>query len=79
MMGCWGVRLQRWVRKPPHPLFSDFFYVDIGVWNQVPGEISEDVFWIRYFFRVYQINQEDEQRKAVLSGKVLFSLPRSFF
>jgi len=34
----------------------------------VPGELSEDVFWIRYFFRVYQINQEEEQRKAVLSA-----------
>lgn len=41
----------------------------------MPGELSEDVFWIRYFFRVYQINQEDEQRKAVLSGKVLFNPP----
>ncbi|KAF8265350.1 hypothetical protein EI94DRAFT_1831256 [Lactarius quietus] len=34
----------------------------------VPEEMSEDVFWTRYFFRVYQINQEDERRKAVLEG-----------
>jgi len=34
----------------------------------VPGELSEDVFWTRYFFRVHQINQEDEQRRAVLSA-----------
>jgi hypothetical protein len=40
----------------------------------VPGELSEDVFWTHYFFRVHQINQEDEQRKAVLSGKVPISV-----
>ena len=39
-------------------------------WHQVPEELSEDVFWTRYFFRLHQINQEDEQRRAVLSGKV---------
>ncbi|KAH9170177.1 hypothetical protein EDB89DRAFT_2072330, partial [Lactarius sanguifluus] len=31
-------------------------------------ELSEDEFWTRYTFRVYQINQEDERRKAVLEG-----------
>ena len=39
-------------------------------WYAVPGELSEDVFWTRYFFCVHQINQEDERRKAVLSGRV---------
>jgi hypothetical protein len=34
----------------------------------VPEELSEDEFWTRYFFRVHQINQEDERRKAVLEG-----------
>ncbi|KAI0248129.1 hypothetical protein BJV78DRAFT_1239209 [Lactifluus subvellereus] len=34
----------------------------------VPEVLSEDDFWTRYFFRVYQINQEDERRKAVLEG-----------
>ncbi|KAH9161068.1 hypothetical protein EDB89DRAFT_809764 [Lactarius sanguifluus] len=34
----------------------------------VPEELSEDEFWTRYTFRVYQINQEDERRKAVLEG-----------
>jgi hypothetical protein len=42
---------------------------DVDIWDQVTGELSEDVFWTWYFFRVHQINQEDEQRKAVLSGK----------
>ena len=30
--------------------------------------MSEEEFWTRYFFRVHQINQEDERRKAVLEG-----------
>ncbi|KAI0314118.1 hypothetical protein OF83DRAFT_472513 [Amylostereum chailletii] len=34
----------------------------------VPSEIAEDVFWTRYFFRVYQIEQEEERRKALLAG-----------
>jgi hypothetical protein len=34
----------------------------------VPGELSEDEFWTRYFFRVHQIDQEEERRKAVLAG-----------
>jgi len=34
----------------------------------VPEELSEDEFWTRYFFRVHQVDQEDERRKAVLSA-----------
>ena len=36
--------------------------------NAVPEVLSENSFWTRYFFRVYQINQDDERRKAVLEG-----------
>jgi len=35
----------------------------------VPGELTEDEFWTRYFFRVHQIDQEEERRKAVLAGE----------
>ncbi|KAH9037049.1 hypothetical protein EDB85DRAFT_2142619 [Lactarius pseudohatsudake] len=42
--------------------------VDKDPRNTVPEELSEDEFWTRYSFRVYQINQEDERRKAVLEG-----------
>ncbi len=35
----------------------------------VPGELTEDEFWTRYFFRVHQIDQEEERRKALLAGK----------
>ncbi|KAN0107375.1 hypothetical protein V8E52_010206 [Russula decolorans] len=34
----------------------------------VPGELTEDEFWTRYFFRVHQIDQEEERRKAVLAA-----------
>jgi hypothetical protein len=36
----------------------------------VLGELTEDELW-QYFFRVHQIDQEEERRKAVLSGEVL--------
>jgi len=43
----------------------------------VPNEMSNDVFWTRYFFRVQQINNEEEKRKALLAnasqGEELFS------
>ncbi|KAJ7072199.1 hypothetical protein C8F01DRAFT_1102919 [Mycena amicta] len=32
----------------------------------VPAEITRQVFWKRYFFRVHQIKQEEEKRKALL-------------
>ncbi|KDQ57772.1 hypothetical protein JAAARDRAFT_58356 [Jaapia argillacea MUCL 33604] len=36
----------------------------------VPADMTEDVFWTRYFFRVYQIEHEEEKRKAVLQGSI---------
>ncbi|KAF9793238.1 hypothetical protein BJ322DRAFT_113524 [Thelephora terrestris] len=34
----------------------------------VPSEMTEEVFWTRYFFRVHQIEREAERRKALLQG-----------
>ncbi|KAF8332630.1 uncharacterized protein EI90DRAFT_2971397 [Cantharellus anzutake] len=43
----------------------------------VPSEMSNDVFWTRYFFRVHQVTKEEEKRKALLAdavqGEELFS------
>ncbi|THH16254.1 hypothetical protein EW146_g4360 [Bondarzewia mesenterica] len=36
----------------------------------VASEMTEDIFWTRYFFRVYQIEQEEIRRKALLQGPV---------
>jgi len=33
--------------------------------------ITEEVFWARYFFRVYQIEREAERRRALLQGEFL--------
>ncbi|KZO98770.1 hypothetical protein CALVIDRAFT_596394 [Calocera viscosa TUFC12733] len=33
----------------------------------VPGELEEETFWKRYFFRVYQIERDEERRKALLN------------
>ncbi|KIJ40944.1 hypothetical protein M422DRAFT_32059 [Sphaerobolus stellatus SS14] len=34
----------------------------------VPSELDEETFWTRYFFRVHQIEREEERRKALLEG-----------
>lgn len=34
----------------------------------VPAVLSDDEFWTRYFFRVYQIEQEEMRRKALIHG-----------
>jgi hypothetical protein len=36
----------------------------------VPNEMTEDSFWMRYFFRVHQIETEEQKRKALLETKV---------
>jgi hypothetical protein len=56
--------------------FVDWPSADGELQNTVPEELSEDEFWTRYFFRVYQINQEDERRKAVLEGMCASILSR---
>lgn len=35
----------------------------------VPSSMPEEVFWVRYFFRVHQIEAEEYRRKALLQGK----------
>ncbi|KAF9222700.1 hypothetical protein BS17DRAFT_707797 [Gyrodon lividus] len=34
----------------------------------VPSYMPEEVFWVRYFFRVHQIEAEESRRKALLQG-----------
>lgn len=42
----------------------------------VPSDITEEEFWTRYFFRVHQVEQEEERRKALIRGNQLsFNLP----
>ena len=36
----------------------------------VPSVMTEEVFWTRYFFRVYQIEREAERRRALLQGEL---------
>ena len=40
----------------------------------VPSAIDEKTFWTRYFFRVYQIEKDEEKRKALLAGNYYSSL-----
>jgi len=34
----------------------------------VPSQLTEDEFWKRYYFRVHQIQSEEEKRKTLLEG-----------
>ncbi|KIK67262.1 hypothetical protein GYMLUDRAFT_37344 [Collybiopsis luxurians FD-317 M1] len=36
----------------------------------VPSTLSKDIFWKRYFFRVHQIQTEEEKRKALLQSTI---------
>jgi hypothetical protein len=40
----------------------------------VPSELDEETFWKRYWFRAWQIQHEEEKRKALLQGIVIRSL-----
>ena len=42
----------------------------------VPSELDEETFWRRYWFRAWQVQQEEEKRKALLKG-IIFSAPLS--
>ncbi|KAI0028751.1 hypothetical protein K488DRAFT_89433 [Vararia minispora EC-137] len=43
----------------------------------VPSTLTEEAFWTRYFFRVFQIEQEEERRKALLAGMFFTSHSRT--
>jgi hypothetical protein len=76
MMGRYGVRARSWVSdisKSPVVLLDDALLTLVGV-HLVPGELTEDEFWTRYFFRVHQIDQEEERRKVVLAGEYSLDL-----
>jgi len=36
----------------------------------VPSIMTDEVFWTRYFFRVHQVEQEEERRKALLQNPI---------
>jgi hypothetical protein len=76
MMRPYEVRARRWVSVISHsPVIrlGDALLTLLGG-CLVPGELTEDEFWTRYFFRVHQIDQEEERRKAVLAGECCLRL-----
>ncbi|KAL4253467.1 BSD domain-containing protein [Abortiporus biennis] len=36
----------------------------------VPSVLTADIFWTRYFFRVHQVEVEEERRKALIQGSI---------
>jgi hypothetical protein len=71
MMGRYEVRARPWVSiiSQTHVVLLDVALLTLLGWYLVPGELTEDEFWTRYFFRVHQIDQEEERRKVVLAGE----------
>jgi hypothetical protein len=49
---------------------SCFIFSLIRYVRLVPSVLTRSVFWSRYFFRVHQIRQEEEKRKALVAGIV---------
>jgi hypothetical protein len=43
----------------------------------VSAEMTEETFWKRFFFRVHQIQREEEKRKALLQG-IYFTMSCSY-
>jgi hypothetical protein len=46
-----------------HPAFYCLLHQSL-----VPAKLDEEVFWKRYFFRVYQIEKAEERRRGLLEG-----------
>lgn len=63
-----GIRSEQWKERVEIELESDQSAIKTTLDTLVPSEMTEDVFWTRYFFRVYQIEQEEVRRKALLQG-----------
>ncbi|EGN99850.1 hypothetical protein SERLA73DRAFT_180097 [Serpula lacrymans var. lacrymans S7.3] len=59
----WSERIQEALAEPTDgEALNDTFNA------LVPSQMTEEVFWERYFFRVHQIEQEEERRKVLLRG-----------
>ncbi|KAE9411305.1 hypothetical protein BT96DRAFT_869971 [Gymnopus androsaceus JB14] len=62
-----GIESEHWTTKIDEILKSeDGQTLQSTLDALVPSELSKDVFWKRYFFRVHQIQTEEEKRKALL-------------
>ncbi|KAI9572222.1 hypothetical protein HD554DRAFT_2068040 [Boletus coccyginus] len=60
----WGERVAEALSDP-----SDGAALQANFDALVPSSMPEEVFWVRYFFRVHQIEAEEYRRKALLQGK----------
>ncbi|KAJ4483265.1 hypothetical protein J3R30DRAFT_3447298 [Lentinula aciculospora] len=64
-----GVESTHWTAKIDESLKSeDGETLQSTFDNLVPSELSKDVFWKRYFFRMCQIQAEEDKRKTLLQG-----------
>ena len=45
-----------------------------GVFCLVLAKLDVDTFWARYFFRVHQVEKDEERRKALLASTFIIAL-----
>ncbi|KAJ3733479.1 hypothetical protein DFJ43DRAFT_1067318 [Lentinula guzmanii] len=64
-----GIESTHWTSKIDETLKSeDGKTLQSTLESLVPSELSKDEFWKRYFFRVHQIQAEEDKRKVLLQG-----------
>ncbi|THV02394.1 hypothetical protein K435DRAFT_775592, partial [Dendrothele bispora CBS 962.96] len=65
-----GIESEHWSTKIDNVLKDgeDGRALQTTVDSVVPSAMSKDEFWKRYFFRVHQIQTEEEKRKALVQG-----------
>jgi len=64
-------QLEELLGNPPSVPFSIPTTPNLFCLVLVPSEIPKDTFWLRFFFRTYQIRLEEEKRKALIHSSLL--------
>ncbi|KAI0915728.1 hypothetical protein AcW1_003754 [Taiwanofungus camphoratus] len=67
-----GIESQEWQHRVEEALNDpvDGWALRNMVDTLVPAVMSAGTFWTRYFFRVYQVEREEERRKALIQGTI---------
>ncbi|KAA1474311.1 hypothetical protein DENSPDRAFT_840896 [Dentipellis sp. KUC8613] len=65
-----GIGGEYWKERVEKELEEDGEPLKVTRDTLVPSDMTEDDFWTRYFFRIHQIEQEEERRKALLQGSI---------
>ncbi|KAI0775650.1 hypothetical protein BD413DRAFT_491465 [Trametes elegans] len=67
-----GLGTSVWQKKVEEALADpvDGSALKVTVDTLVPEALTQEEFWTRYFFRVYQVEREEARRKAIIQGTI---------